>query len=214
VEALALQPEKVVVVTSPEKQDLNNFLADQRVTCVFQEPRRGFGHAIAVGCGEEETLVLLGDTAIFGDSPVERMAHLLSVGIDGCVAVQQVATEHAHRYGMVEVNEGTGAIRRVVEKPAPGESPGPYAIAARYGLSRPLASLLQAFVAERLVTTEGEIGMTEFLNHAIAQGADIKAVPYPANAERIDCGNPDEYRRAKWLRWVEVKQVRNPHGVP
>jgi bifunctional N-acetylglucosamine-1-phosphate-uridyltransferase/glucosamine-1-phosphate-acetyltransferase GlmU-like protein len=41
VEALALQPEKVVVVTSPEKQDLNNFLADQRVTCVFQEPRRG-----------------------------------------------------------------------------------------------------------------------------------------------------------------------------
>ncbi|RYG23988.1 hypothetical protein EON82_12250 [bacterium] len=191
--------ERIVIVGSPDKPDLDEFAALYRVEMVHQPTMRGLADAIASADIDDDAVVLLGDGAYFGGSPVARMAELLEKGIDGAVAVEQTDDAGTLRYGIVDIDEWRGGIKQIVEKPGPDATTSRWAVAGRYALSR----RLMAFLSEQVQahTGPGELGMTAVINAALAEGFDLKAVALQEGMRRVDVGTPEEYEEALRLRW-------------
>lgn len=190
--------ERIVVVSSPDKPLLDEFLKDYRVEVVHQPTMRGLADAVACADVDDDAIVLLGDGAYHGGSPVARMAELLEKAIDGAVAVAATDDAGTRRYGIVDVDEWRGGIQRIREKPGP-EATSRWAVAGRYALSR----RLMAFLSETVHAHEGlsELGMTPVLNAATEAGFDLKAVAIGPEMRRVDVGTPEEYEEALGMRW-------------
>ena len=183
--------ERIVVVGSSEKPLLDEFLLDYPVSVVHQPTMRGLADAIACADVDDDAVILLGDGAYHGGSPVARMAELLEKGIDGAVAVEATDDAGTLRYGIVDVDEWRGGVLRIREKPGPDAPASRWAVAGRYALSRRLMAFLSEFVGVDAGT--GELGMTPVLNAAIAAGFDLKAVALGPGMRRVDVGTPEEY---------------------
>jgi len=188
--------DRIVVVSSPSKPDVTAAAVALGVEVVEQAEMKGFAHAIGCAQAEGDMIVLLGDCAIHGESPVERMANLIEKAIDGVIAVESVEDSRVSQYGIVDVNDW-GVISQIVEKPSPQDAPSRYAICARYAFSGPIT----AFINESAQGWTGprELGLTEVLNEAIRAGFELKAVPLPPESRRADVGTPEEY--AECQRW-------------
>ncbi len=191
--------DRIVVVGSPEKPLLNEFLKDYRVEVIHQPAMRGLADAIACAEVDDDAVVLLGDGAYLGGSPVARMAELLEKAIDGAVAVEGTDDDGTRRYGIVDVDEWRGGVLRIREKPGPEATPSRWAVAGRYALSRRLMALLSETVAAR--REPGEHGMSPFLGLAIEAGFDLKAVALGPGMRRVDVGTPEEYEKALRFVW-------------
>ena len=198
--------DRVVVVNSRKKPAIDAFvetLHNDRVRIAYQDVPRGLLDAVCRAGVEDDALVLLGDTVYRGESPIARMAELIRRGIDGVVAVEPVATDLMEQYGIVEVNEQTGAITRILEKPKCSETSSRLAIAARYAFSRALLAFLLGECQKRGDCVEEDgLSLTAGLSEAITHGFDIKAAALQPNQERIDCGSAVEYRNAKEIQWA------------
>lgn len=191
--------DRIVVVGAPDKPLLDEFLKDYRVEIVHQPAMRGLADAIACVEADDDAIVLLGDGAYYGGSPVARMAELLEKGIDGAVAVEPTDDHGTRRYGIVDVDEWRGGILRIQEKPGPEATASRWAVAGRYALSR----RLMAFLSEAVAAYEGpgELGMTPVLNGALEAGFDLKAVALGPGMRRADVGTPEEYEEARRIAW-------------
>lgn len=198
-EARAAGIERIVVVSAPDKPLLNEFLKDYRVEIVHQPAMRGLADAIACAEVDDDAIILLGDGAYHGGSPVARMAELLEKGIDGAVAVEATDDAGTRRYGIVEIDEWRGGVHRISEKPGPEATASRWAVAGRYALSR----RLMAFLSEAVAAFDGpgELGITPVLNAALESGFDLKAVALGPEMSRVDVGTPDEYEEALKRRW-------------
>ena len=187
--------ERIVVVSAPDKPLLDEFLRDYRVEIVHQPAMRGLADAIACADVDDDAVVLLGDGAYYGGSPVARMAELLEKGIDGAVAVEPTDDTGTRRYGIVEVDEWRGGVLRIHEKPGPDATASRWAIAGRYALSR----RLMAFLSEAVLAYDGsgELGITPVLNAAVGEGFDLKAVALGPEMRRVDVGTPEEYEAGR-----------------
>jgi len=190
--------DRVIVVSSPQKPDVRAAAVAPGVEVVDQTEMRGFAHAI--GCAEVEgdMLVMLGDCAIHGSSPIDRMAMLIEKAIDGLIAVEQVDESKLSHYGIVDVNDW-GVISRIVEKPTPDLAPSRYSICARYAFSGPVTAFIND--AAKSWTDSRELGLTEVLNAAIEAGFELKAVPLPPESRRADVGTPEEYAACQRWGW-------------
>lgn len=193
-----LVADRIVVVSSPSKPDVTAATVALGVEVVEQAEMKGFAHAIGCAQAEGDMIVLLGDCAIHGESPVERMANLIEKAIDGVIAVESVEDSRVSQYGIVDVNDW-GVISQIVEKPSPLAAPSRYAICARYAFSGPIT----AFINESGQGWTGprELGLTEVLNEAIRAGFELKAVPLPPESRRADVGTPEEYAECKRWGW-------------
>ena len=191
--------ERIVVVGSADKPLLDAFARDYRLEMVHQPAMRGLADAVACADVDDDAVILLGDGAYRGGSPVARMAELLEKGIHGAVAVEPTDDAGTRRYGIVEVDEWRGAVLRIREKPGPDATPSRWAVAGRYALSR----RLMAFLSEAVHRHDGpgELGMTPVLNAALEAGFDLKAVALGPEMRRVDVGTPEEYETAKRIEW-------------
>jgi len=204
-EALKAGADEIVVVTSPEKPQVEEFVRGMAapVRVAYQTEQRGVGDAVAIAGVDGDALVLLGDCAFHGGSPLERMSTLVFRGIDGCIAVEPVADDQLSLYGIAEI-DGMGGIRRLLEKPKPEETESRYAIAARYAFSGRLMAYLNDYAAHpSRLAQNSEVNLTQGLVAAIAEGFDIKAVALQPGQRRVDCGSPEEYSEARRLDWDE-----------
>ena len=190
---------RIVVVGAPDKPLLDEFLHDYPVEVVHQPAMRGLADAVACADVDDDAIVLLGDGAFRGGSPVARMAELLEKGIDGAVAVEPTDDAGTRRYGIVEVDEWRGGVLRIREKPGPEATASRWAVAGRYALSRRLMAFLSEAV--RSHSEPGELGMTPVLNAALEAGFDLKAVALGPEMRRVDVGSPEEYDAASKLDW-------------
>jgi len=190
--------ERVIVVASPQKLDLIVRVEQLGAEVAIQSEMKGFAHAIGCAGVEGDMIVLLGDCAINGESPVERMANLLHKGIDGAIALQEVSEGEVSLYGIAEIGD-LGGIRRIVEKPTVADAPSRFAICARYAFAGPLTAFINQ--AADVWDGPGELGLTPILNAAIQMGFDIKAVPLPPDSKRADVGSPEQYQEARWWAW-------------
>ena len=107
-----------------------------------QRLQKGLGDAVLCGenfAGEEPFLVALGDS-ILGlhavSRAVSRMADVFDSKRASCViAVEEVPREETRHYGIVQPENGTDDVFRIVnlvEKPRPEDAPSNLAIAGRY----------------------------------------------------------------------------------
>lgn len=191
--------EDVVVINSPGKPEVDAIAAEYGAKVIIQPVMRGLAHAISLAGDDADALILLGDTVMAGGSPVERMSNLVYRGIDGAIAVQEVPDEMVSQYGIAEIDD-MGRIHRLREKPQIGETHSRWAVAARYAFSAALLGQIGRAVS--MSAEGGEIGLTEILEDAILNGADIKAVALQPGHERVDCGDPEAYRIARGMPWA------------
>jgi UTP-glucose-1-phosphate uridylyltransferase len=194
--------DRIVVVGAPDKPDIDAAARSLGIEVAIQLEPRGVADAIAAAKVEQDALLMMGDSVFHGGSPVARMAELIHKGIEGCIAVERVPEEHVSLYGIVEIDEGTGGIRRIVEKPKPEDTKSRWAVSARYALAGHLMSYLMHYCGDPLVLSRpGEVNLTRVLMAAIADGADMKAVALQPGQTRVDCGSPEEYDNARRMQW-------------
>ena len=211
-EAVAAGAERIIVVLSPAKSAIRDFLAAEpsyaihsfkttspvaltekpnavRVEFVTQDTALGLGHAIL--CCKDKVLsghfgVILPDDVIFGGSCLAEMAAHHSGG--QMVAAMSVAADQASQYGIFQIQAmPTGRcipVSGMVEKPAAGAAPSSLAAVGRYILDQMIFEVLE----HTPPGSGGEIQLTDAI--AIA----TKAIPLTAfrfSGERFDCGNHD-----------------------
>ena len=159
-----------------------------RISFVRQQQALGLGHA--VGCakgftGSEPFFVLLPDDLVLSEVPVCRqlLAMMQSPG-ESVIAVQRIPLEDTEKYGVVSIDEATGLINGIVEKPHPSEAPSNLAVVGRY--------LLQPEVFRHLEQLTpgagGELQLTDALASMIKTGLPVRACEFVGR--RFDTGNP------------------------
>jgi UTP--glucose-1-phosphate uridylyltransferase len=112
------------------------------ITYIRQKEQLGLGHAILKAryiIGEEPFAVILPDDIIYSENPsLKRMVEIYEKYGAGVIAVERVADESVHRYGIIEprqISEGIYQVLSLVEKPEPAQAPSRLGIVGRYILT-------------------------------------------------------------------------------
>ncbi|MDP2621294.1 MAG: UTP--glucose-1-phosphate uridylyltransferase GalU [Hyphomicrobiales bacterium] len=153
-----------------------------------QEPL-GLGHAVWCArhmIGNEPFALLLPDVLMRGPRGclIEMVEAYAACG-GNIIAVQEVAPEEAHQYGIVEIGENTNGFQRIigmVEKPAKGAAPSNLMITGRYILQPEILDILSSQAAG----AGGEIQLTDAMR-ALLENQEFFAVRY--DGQSFDCGN-------------------------
>lgn len=167
----------------------------------YTRQRYQLGLADAVSCGEnfageQPVVVALGDSilGINGQSKaVSRMVELFEDRRASCViAVEEVPRDQVRHYGVVDVvedNDGTLRIKRLVEKPLPEEAPSTLAIAGRYVFSPLIFDMIRRVRPDK----RGEVQLTDAIQMLCEEGRRVLALKLTANERRYDIGNFPSY---------------------
>ncbi len=184
-DVVALAPSSIVLIVGYKGELIEKYVRKHypqlQVDFVFQEERRGIGHAVdltrKVADSGEPLLIVLGDTIIKTDLK-KVVAHKTNV-----LGVKEV--EDPRRFGVAEV-EG-GRISKLVEKPQEPQSN--LALVGLYYLNdgKPLFDAVREII-ERNITTNNEYQITDALELMIGRGAEF--VPFVID-EWFDCGKPE-----------------------
>lgn len=184
-DVIPLRPSTIVLIVGYKGELIEQFVRrhypDLPVEFVYQEERRGIGHAVdltrAVADKGEPLLIVLGDTIIKTDL-AQVVAQETSV-----LGVKEV--EDPRRFGVCEVSGGR--ITRLVEKPK--DPPSNLALVGLYFL-RDGAALFRAIrdIIDRNITTNNEYQITDALQLMIQGGAEFR--PFAID-EWFDCGKPE-----------------------
>lgn len=142
-EAVAAGVEEVILIISPQKQELAAYFAEDteleknleakgktklleklrqsrvpvQITTVLQEEAKGLGHAVLMAqeaVGDEPFAVLLPDDLILAEIPcLKQMFPIWAEHQRGCVAVREVPQSKVSQYGIVAVEEGGERLHRM-----------------------------------------------------------------------------------------------------
>jgi UTP--glucose-1-phosphate uridylyltransferase len=168
---------------------------------VRQSAPKGLGHAVLCArshVADQPFAVLLGDDLIDPRDPLLTPMIDVQRRLGGSVlALMEVAPDQTHLYGCAAVeptgHDGTWRVTDLVEKPAPGRAPSPYALIGRY--------VLHPAVFEAIGRTPpghgGEIQLTDALRtlaHRNDPDAAVHAVVF--TGRRYDTGDRLGYLRA------------------
>jgi UTP--glucose-1-phosphate uridylyltransferase len=201
---------RVIFVVSPAKEPLirSRFGTKSEGMCVeyaVQSEMRGLGDAVLrtrpLLQGEDEFVVALGDAVFVESEPGTILGRLLAVDQPIAIAVQRVERERLSRYGVVKPAAdspllGPGdsfRIDGIVEKPALGEAPSEFAVAARYRLPAPIFDALNEAQSD---AHTGELNLTGAIQTLLARGTPAAAVPLLPEETRHDIGSFETYWRA------------------
>ena len=181
---------------------------------VRQKAPRGFGHAVLLAkqhVGNEPFVVMVGDEIVpepRGDEPslIEGMNLIYEAQNASVIAVQEVAREDIHSYGVIdpeETSDGFVRIKSIVEKPAVEDAPSNLASRGRY--------LFTPAIFEAIERTSegvgGEIQLTDAID-LLAREEGVFA--YVHGGPILDVGKKMDYLKAT----VELALRRDDLGAP
>ena len=184
-DVVPLAPSSIVLIVGYKGELIEQFVRKQypqlTVDFVFQEERRGIGHAVdltrKVADTGEPLLIVLGDTIIKTDlkKVVAHKTHVLGVK----------EVEDPRRFGVAEV--AGGRITRLVEKPT--EPVSNLALVGLYYLlnGKDLFTAVREII-DRNITTNNEYQITDALQLMLGRGAEF--APFAID-EWFDCGKPE-----------------------
>ena len=184
--------------------ELSYIQRNSRFFYTRQSHPKGLGHAVALGADfvdGENCVVALGDSLIAGEDPaaplramIQAHGHLKAAAV---VAVEQVAADEAHRYGIVSLQGSEPppgepvAMTDIVEKPPRGTASSNLAVAARYVFSPAIFQALGRTPPDR----HGEIQLTDAIKLLIQMGLPVYAWLLRPDQRRYDIGNFESYFR-------------------
>jgi UTP--glucose-1-phosphate uridylyltransferase len=125
---------------------------------------------------------------------IQAHGHLKAAAV---VAVEQVAADEAHRYGIVSIQGSEPppgepvAMTDIVEKPPRGTASSNLAVAARYVFSPAIFQALGRTPPDR----HGEIQLTDAIKLLIQMGLPVYAWLLRPDQRRYDIGNFESYFR-------------------
>ena len=160
-------------------------------TMVRQREMLGLGHAVLTGeplIGPEPFgMVLSDDLCVNSGGPgvLGQMAELFRQFRCSIVAVQEVAPEEIHKYGVIageSMRDGLYRVERMVEKPSAEDAPSNLAIIGRYILTPDIFDIIR----ETEPGASGEIQITDALQR---QARDGCVMAYKFEGQRFDCGS-------------------------
>lgn len=186
-EAARASFERAVVVVSPAKPELHQYLASNRqpipVDIIIQPQPLGIGDAVLRAWQGEPVAVLLPDDVVL---ETQHWDDLIARHLeDGAAAlcVRPVAMETISRFGIAECDQGR--IVRLIEKPSPGVTTSNLAVFGRYIVTQAVVAGL------RTARANAELELTYGFAAAIDTPPGVAAVTF--SGEIYDCGNPAEY---------------------
>ena len=159
-----------------------------RVSFVRQQQALGLGHAVRCARSFADRgpfFVLLPDDLILSEVPVcMQLTAMLRQAHESVIAVQRVPREDTEKYGVVSIDEDTGLVNGIIEKPHPDDAPSDLAVVGRY--------LLQPDVFAHLERISpgagGELQLTDALASMIRAGLPVRACEFVGT--RFDTGTP------------------------
>ena len=166
--------------------------------CIFvrQPQALGLGHAVLCGraiVGDHPFAVLLPDDLMIGTPPVlAQMVEQFDARQASIVAVQEVASEHTRRYGIVAgkaVGDRLVDVEKIVEKPAPEVAPSRLGVAGRYVLTPRVFDE----IAKQERGVGGEIQLTDGIAGLLRHE---KVFAYRYEGKRYDCGSKEGFLQA------------------
>ncbi len=190
-EALRAGFEGAVVVVSPAKKGLRDYLAGSihplPVEVVLQPEPRGIGDAV-LRCWRGESIgVLLPDDVVIDGEHWDKLVGLSAQSGAATLCVRPVPRATVGRFGIVE-REGNRVLR-LFEKPSPGATASNLAIFGRYVVTESVIAGLTASHAP------GELELTYGFASALNSPAGVRTVDFAADI--YDCGTPAEYAASK-----------------
>jgi UTP--glucose-1-phosphate uridylyltransferase len=178
---------------------------DMSVTFFYtrQSIPAGLGHA--VNCAKdfinnEPFIIALGDSVIHSNENkilLHRMMEQYEKN-ENCfiIGTQRVPLETVHRYGIISQGDcerdGVVAIKDLVEKPSPQNTPSTLAIAARYIMPCELFDALSRTSPGK----GGEIQLTDSIRLLLKEGFKGYSVSLTEKEKRYDIGNIQSYYEA------------------
>ncbi|ANE47466.1 UTP--glucose-1-phosphate uridylyltransferase [Paenibacillus swuensis] len=166
---------------------------------IRQKEQLGLGHAVLCAMsfiGDEPFAVLLGDDIIDSGTPcLKQMMDVYDSHHASVIAVQEVAAEEVHQYGVVAPDRPltgkgqTSYISDLVEKPERGSAPSNFAVIGRYVIQPQIFEILERQQPGR----GGEIQLTDALR-TLNENQPILA--YSFEGKRYDTGNKFGYIEA------------------
>ena len=170
--------------------------------CSFSYTRqmemKGLGHAILCGktlIGNEAFAVILSDDLCDnpkGEGVLSQMCKIYDKYRCSIVAVEEVALEEVHKYGVIsgrEIDKGVFMVDNMIEKPSKEEAPSNLAIIGRYILTPDIFDILEQTKAGK----NGEIQITDALLEQCKKGM---VLAYKFQGKRYDCGSVEGYVKA------------------
>jgi UTP--glucose-1-phosphate uridylyltransferase len=178
-------------------------IRDVITKCTFSYTRqiemKGLGHAILCGetlIGHEPFAVILADdlcdnTCIEG-SVLSQMVKLYEKYQCSIVAIEEVAKDETHKYGVIagnEIEKNIFQVSDMIEKPDPKDAPSNLAIIGRYILTPDIFDILRD-------TKPGKGGEIQITDALLTQAKQGKVIAYKFKGNRFDCGSIDGYVKA------------------
>ncbi len=162
------------------------------VSCVFirQSEALGLGHAVLCAkpiVGDEPFAVILADDLIEDSNRgcIAQMVNVYNENQCSVLGIEQVNPSETDKYGIIAVDDfatGRAAIKSIIEKPKPEESPSNLAVVGRY--------ILTPAIFEKIENTEkgrgGEIQLTDAISDLLAEE---QVLAYEFEGTRYDCGS-------------------------
>ncbi|MGB9812417.1 MAG: UTP--glucose-1-phosphate uridylyltransferase GalU [Thermovenabulum sp.] len=165
---------------------------------IRQKEPRGLGDAILCAqtfIGKEPFAVLLGDDVIDSGKPaIQQLMEAYEKYKCSIIGVQEVAKEEVSKYGIVEIeeiDENTGIVKEMVEKPKIEEAPSNIAIHGRYILTTTVFDAIKE--VEKHAKKNEEIQLTDALKLLLHKERVI-AVKY--EGKKYEIGSITEYAAA------------------
>ena len=188
----------------------------QKLTFVFQDEQKGFGHAVYQAkdfAAGESVLLLLGDTIYSSNSQVPCTVQLIDAyekyGQD-MVGVAPVPLEKVGNFGIFsgvweDKEETVLKLTRIEEKPSVTLAKEFLGVSSRkdpenyfgafgsYVITNEVFNRLEEAVNNNIVNSKGEVELTEALSY-VAGNTGMYA--YVVDGQSYDLGNPESYRQA------------------
>jgi UTP--glucose-1-phosphate uridylyltransferase len=181
-----------------ELLDIVQGVLPRGINCIYirQAEALGLGHAVLCAqpvIGAEPFAVLLADDLIDAEVPVLRqMTEIANREDYSVIGVMTVPESDVGSYGIVEsdaLEERTGRITRIVEKPEPGTTNSTLSVVGRYILTPRIFHHLRTMPAG----AGGEIQLTDGIERLLG---DEKVLAYQFEGRRYDCGTKLGYLEA------------------
>ncbi|MBL8859182.1 MAG: bifunctional N-acetylglucosamine-1-phosphate uridyltransferase/glucosamine-1-phosphate acetyltransferase [Planctomycetes bacterium] len=220
-QALALGPERVIVVVGHGAADVEKALAHapqrERITFVRQEPQQGTGHALQCclpALGKDPGVVVV----LYGDMPllrVESLGALLETQADaaaGGAAILTALPDNARGFGRI-VRFEDGSVERIVEDrdATPAEkliaevNLGVYAFDGR--------ELVAALPRLESKNAQGEYYLTDVIAMLVRAKKPVAAVELEDIEETIGVNTLADLAEARWVLQMRILEEHLENGV-